>query len=850
MNLRRLYPALRLLVCLGVLLSFSACNNRVNGGNRPQSNGEGILGRNYIASKDNSRIRCFYDTLAANHYLVTCHTVIFDELGEVKAKSYADNLTAQWSSLSQTAGPEAQVSCTDASDLLSTSCDVRTNGPIPTTYLANLELKSTDTGDAANLKAEIIVPYTAQMLGRTHLPDLQVPELSTASGAGSERVKIGIQTTALPLAGLTMNFERSYLVGSSLFLKDTNTQYLYRYDIAAKAFYTYAGGAPRSSTQTGTPVVATNTNRLRLEVDAVSLIAPTEDGLILIHSEVNGQRIELLPEDGAPRTLFTVPSVPGQGDIIQAPRDVFKLPGGDLIVVGDRKAFRVSNQGVQTLAGVGFPPSGHVETSAAASLALIIGGAAVYPDGGLLLIDLNQKRVLYVNNGIYQVLYKEPAREYCWDPTGVSAAVGSNGIGFLLVRDCLGAKLFRFEGTARREVIEAALSGTDGPAPGTAFPAVGNSTPIASYPLSYPMQFVGGVDDQGRVLLVSKQGVARVDVTTGTATMLLTTVTRRLGGVSGESAKNAFYDPLTFVNYMPDGKILAVSGGSSFLTLSPEADTVEPVVLTGSLGHAHVTTALVVSPSGKRFLHARSSIESKLYEISNSGVLNLLMTLPVSNNTRPAAMVAKSDTELYGNFDGHLKKIDLSDLSMTTVLSLPGQFHSLKPGSMSLGPDGALYVIKYIDLVRIFPLDGTAVIRPIFSGTQPLHEGGFVHEMELSSDSLSDKFIKVVDGGILFSEDDTASFLKVVGTATDGFPIYTYHGIFRSQSANPDCVGGLLGNLSTESAQKFQATLNAICPGRISGLTARMVGGVAQFVLARDFGGFGSLLLLGMPLTP
>lgn len=845
MKPRPIYKLARLFFCLGLLaVLFSSCHG---GTSRPESNGEGILGRNLLATKDNSRIRCFYETVAPKTYVVSCFTVIFDALGEVRAQGYDSKLAARWAKLAQLAGPEAEVSCVDAPDLLSTTCDVRTPGPLPTTYLAELELRDIGTGSTTNLKAEITVPFTAELLGRVpHLPEL-LPASASAAGEEGRAVRgnepaesepLGIRTNRLPLQGLNLGFQVMHLEGSDVYLSEGGgASHIYRLDMKDPgniALTTYAGTAPSSPTQNATPIVPLNSNRLRLQVNEVSHILPTALGPVIVQNELGHQKLIFLPDAGGPTTLVENADLPGYNGSLQK---IVKAPDEAFIIVDYTRAYHVSKQGVRVMAGIGaYPPPGHVETAEASSLVLNIVSVAVSPAGDLLILDGGgvAVRALFVTkDGKYQTLDV--------DLQGVenaSVAINTAGEGLILITALGVTRLYRFEGSVKKETID--LS-----SPGRRFPNEGSASTMATFPFHHQGMRIGAADAHGFYLL-SDRGLSYANLTTGVVEMIVRTTPTRPKGFTGEGAKSSFYDRMTGVSYLPDGRFVALAG-KNILTFNPAEDKVESVALTGANLNG-TWFSLLTAPSGARFIYTRGTLP-KLYRVSESGAMTLVMSFP------PAwymiTLVAKSDTELYAHTGLEVARVDLSSGVITSLLEMPYEFRTVSfPLAMSLGPDNALYLLRYGSMARVFPLDETAALKHLLDGEAELAEGGFAHEMHLPATTAVQPSLEAFGGGIVFSDQANVSYLRFVGTAADGSPVMTYHRLHpTSATPNPDCAANSVRRISNESNREFQSTLNAFCPGYVSGLAARSVAGVAQFILARDFGRYGNLFLLGLPLN-
>jgi len=844
MNLRRVFPKLRLLSILCGLAFFSACHSANVG---PQGNGEGILGRNAIATRDNSSIQCTHVTLAPNLYEVTCFTVVFDGFGQVEASGYATNLTPQWNILSQTAGALASVSCVNAPDLRSTTCTVRTTNSLPTTFVATLNLVETATGATTPLNAEITVPFTAQLVGKipNHF-NLIIGADSNGAASGGRAVapttneieRIGIQMEEIPKAGTTATFATDgRVIGNSLFF--SNREEIFKFELSEKSWRSYARLAQATSVDTATPIVPWNSNRYRLHASSMGTVTADQSGVYLFESNETSQRIVHIPNGEAPRTVAQVARNSsshyplGGGDA----QWIFKETSGGFFVVTAGQVFHLSKEGVAThLAGSLNPV---VESTDPTTWQLGIVDVAVHPDG-VVLVDDFEKKVVFIGKGSSKVLLRKADIEDggTWQGGGLghpTVAANESGVIYMLFDGNSAAHLYRFEGLEKKNTFDSIFTMSG-------LPSVGSQTPLAQFPIRTPGVFLAGADQNGPIFM-SPVGAGHLNVATGLVETLFTTVAAFPEGFSGTSAKDASISPLSSTTFRENGDLEGFDTAMrNLVRINIEKDTIESVRLTG-VALTGAALHLFYSPQGGRFGMIQATTP-RLYSISDLGVMTLLATLPTQTVGTWTAITAKSNTEFIFNSGGFLKSIDTTTGVVSTLFALPTQYRSLYPTSLSsVGPDGAAYLTKHGIPARVFPLDSSATITPVFTGSATPYAGGLTHEV---SNPGSISHIRPFEGGLLMSGDSRAVLVKFTGTAADGSPVGTFHPLY-SDTPNPDCAVNFTRQITANSNHHLQATLHSVCRATINGLAARVENGSAFFVLSRTIANLSSNLFLGMP---
>lgn len=838
--------AVRLFLCLTLAVCFTACQG---GSARPESNGEGILGRNTIASAENAGVAVDYETRGENHFLVNFFTVVFDGVKNNPATGYAIGYTAQWTQIIQSAGPPARYSCTVAANLLSMACEIFTTGPAPTVYDTALALVA--ASGTTTFKAQATLPFTAEVIGFVPTGASWVSRSIASSGSSSARAAVaepgddeafGIKTEMLSRKKLPFNLVHSHVVDGSIFLGEPSQ--LYRYDTKDKSFSGYALIPPSSPvTQPGEPLVRKNSSRLRMSYET-SFVAPGPEDTLLAHvQDSDAERILRYPRVGPPQVLYTIPKNEyGQWVTWDTGNKIglFLLPNGDVFLVGPYRIYRISAAGPSVVAG--NPSSqmrpGYVEDESSTSLAMHLYDIALFPNGDLIGVDNQNQRVLIFRTQTlkYETVLRNADRnppEQCWVTSGLvggaSVAVGNTGLTFILAKGCTKTTLYRLGDVGLQIVAESSKSlHAD-----EAHPETDLKMSLDQYPLHAEGLAVGGVNWLGPIL-VSGKGVAQVHLLEGKVETLLTLQPAVPNGAYGETAESTVLGVIADMFYGPSGELIAISG-KSILTMKDNRINSAP--LTG----APLTEGffnLAVARDGARFILARgSAITPKLYRVNEVGEMTYVMDIPSSQSAM--AIAAVSADKVVVNRNGRLVLFDLTLGTETELLVLPPEFSTIQPSSMSYGPDGYVYISRPSAIGR-FPLDRSApAIEVLMGGTQEAVDG--MPAIQARFPTAGRKKISASEVGAFASDEFRLFLIDRAGLYRRIFPV--------SDSPNPDCAINMSGRTSRQSGQQINTVLDSMCKGHITATAVRVINGVAQIAIARLFGMYGSVLVIGMPLN-
>lgn len=153
---RILKNTMSVFVC-AILICFLGCTEKGAFSNRPQGDAQGISGRNFIATYQNSTPRCKAETLSQRSAL-RCNIYVLEGESYFLA-TIAENVLFQWSTPSSTLVDKP--TCRTSADSLSFGCDLLSNSAAVSEIKVPVVITDTLTSDTRNEVSPVVVDASA-----------------------------------------------------------------------------------------------------------------------------------------------------------------------------------------------------------------------------------------------------------------------------------------------------------------------------------------------------------------------------------------------------------------------------------------------------------------------------------------------------------------------------------------------------------------------------------------------------------------------------------------------------------------------------------------------------------------